>query len=147
MALTLSAGSAFAANSRPWTARPEIHLEPNVGQAQSNVIFVSQGNRARLEPRRDGAQLQLRSGQSSGDGIRLSWVGAKRGWHGFVCVETQAGARGDHGAADRQVAASVCPKPRLPVSVRIGGVNAEVLYAGAARSLVAGVRQVNLASK
>jgi uncharacterized protein (TIGR03437 family) len=35
------------------------------------------------------------------------------------------------------------PKPVLPVSVTIGGVAAEVLYAGAAPSLVAGVMQVN----
>jgi uncharacterized protein (TIGR03437 family) len=35
------------------------------------------------------------------------------------------------------------PKPVLPVSVTIGGVTAEVLYAGAAPSLVAGVMQVN----
>ena len=36
------------------------------------------------------------------------------------------------------------PKPRLPVSVRIGGLEAEVLYAGGAPGLVAGVLQVNV---
>ena len=35
------------------------------------------------------------------------------------------------------------PKPVTPVSVHIGGVEAEVLYAGAAPELVAGVLQVN----
>jgi len=36
------------------------------------------------------------------------------------------------------------PRPILPVSVRIGGRDAEVLYAGAAPELVAGVLQINV---
>ena len=44
---------------------------------------------------------------------------------------------------DGKLAAGVFPKPVLPLSVRIGGVNAEILYAGAAPGLVAGVIQVN----
>jgi len=35
------------------------------------------------------------------------------------------------------------PAPELPVSVTIGGLPADVLYAGAAPTLVAGVMQVN----
>lgn len=45
---------------------------------------------------------------------------------------------------DGRVASNVFPKPLLPVSVQIGGVYAEVLYAGAAPGLVAGVIQVNV---
>ena len=45
---------------------------------------------------------------------------------------------------DGQLATSVFPKPNLPVTVKIGGLNAEVLYAGAAPTLVAGVLQVNV---
>jgi len=45
---------------------------------------------------------------------------------------------------DGKVASSVFPKPLLPVSVQIGGVPAEVLYAGAAPGLVAGVLQINV---
>ena len=48
------------------------------------------------------------------------------------------------GGVDGQLATSVYPKPNLPVRVRIGGVDAEVLYAGAAPTLVAGVLQVNV---
>lgn len=59
-----------------------------------------------------------------------------------VLYATGEGAT-DPAGVDGQVAANVYPKPRLPVAVRIGGVNAEVLYAGAAPSLVAGVMQVN----
>ena len=44
---------------------------------------------------------------------------------------------------DGQVAVGVFTKPNLPVSVKIGGLDAEVLYAGAAPSLVAGVLQIN----
>ncbi len=49
----------------------------------------------------------------------------------------------DPGGQDGQLATSVYPKPRQPVTVRIGGKDAEVLYAGAAPGLVAGVFQIN----
>jgi uncharacterized protein (TIGR03437 family) len=45
---------------------------------------------------------------------------------------------------DGKVATSILPKPLLPVSVTIGGVNAIVQYAGAAPDLVAGVMQINV---
>jgi len=50
----------------------------------------------------------------------------------------------DPPGSDGRLATSVFPKPVLPVSVRIGGLAAEVLYAGAAPGLVAGVIQVNV---
>jgi uncharacterized protein (TIGR03437 family) len=43
---------------------------------------------------------------------------------------------------DRLVVAPL-PKPLLPVTVSIGGVDAPVTYAGAAPGLVAGVIQIN----
>ncbi|MCC6536944.1 MAG: hypothetical protein IT162_05305 [Bryobacterales bacterium] len=60
-----------------------------------------------------------------------------------VLYATGEGAT-DPAGVDGQVAATVFPKPRQSVAVRIGGVMAEVLYAGAAPSLVAGVLQVNV---
>ena len=45
---------------------------------------------------------------------------------------------------DGTVNATIFPKPVLPVSVRIGGQDAMVLYAGAAPGFVAGVLQVNV---
>ena len=45
---------------------------------------------------------------------------------------------------DGKLAAGSLPKPRLPVTVQIDGIDAEVLYAGAAPTLVAGVMQVNV---
>jgi len=45
---------------------------------------------------------------------------------------------------DGKVIAGEFPKPVLPVSARIGGVPAEILYAGAAPGLVSGVMQVNV---
>jgi uncharacterized protein (TIGR03437 family) len=45
---------------------------------------------------------------------------------------------------DGSVAATIFPAPLLPVRVTIGGVEAQVLYAGAAPGLVAGVLQVNV---
>ncbi|MBS1877821.1 MAG: putative Ig domain-containing protein [Acidobacteria bacterium] len=48
------------------------------------------------------------------------------------------------GGSDGLLAASVYPKPLLPVTVTIGGVTAEVLYAGAAPTYSAGLMQVNV---
>jgi len=45
---------------------------------------------------------------------------------------------------DGKLAGEVLPKPKLPVSVRVGGLEAQVLYAGGAPGLVAGVMQVNV---
>lgn len=50
---------------------------------------------------------------------------------------------GDPDVADGNVNASVFPKPRQSVTVTIGGIPAQVLYAGAAPGFVAGVLQVN----
>ncbi|MEZ5402140.1 MAG: SBBP repeat-containing protein [Bryobacteraceae bacterium] len=49
----------------------------------------------------------------------------------------------DPDGVDGRIASDPLPKPRLPVGVVIGGLNAEVVYAGAAPGLVAGVIQVN----
>jgi|GEM_PF-1817476 len=45
---------------------------------------------------------------------------------------------------DGKLAADPLPRPVLPVSVEIGGVDAPVLYAGGAPGLVAGVMQLNV---
>jgi len=42
-----------------------------------------------------------------------------------------------------ELSAPPLPKPLLPISVQIGGLDAEILYAGAAPGLIAGVIQVN----
>ena len=44
--------------------------------------------------------------------------------------------------ADGKIAATVLPKPVLPVSVQIGGMNANVTYAGTALGMVAGIVEV-----
>ncbi len=49
----------------------------------------------------------------------------------------------DPAGEDGKVAGTVLPKPILPVKVKIGDIEAEVLYAGAAPGLTAGVMQVN----
>lgn len=45
---------------------------------------------------------------------------------------------------DGDITGASLPTPVLPVRVKIGGIDAEVLYAGAAPSLVAGVLQLNV---
>ncbi|MCC7174526.1 MAG: hypothetical protein IT159_04955 [Bryobacterales bacterium] len=44
---------------------------------------------------------------------------------------------------DGKVTTEPLPRPRLPVSVKIGGVDAEVLYAGGVPTVVAGLLQIN----
>jgi uncharacterized protein (TIGR03437 family) len=48
------------------------------------------------------------------------------------------------GGVDGKLAAAPYPAPLLPVTVDIGGTPAEVLYAGAAPTLVAGLLQINV---
>jgi len=55
---------------------------------------------------------------------------------------TGAGQTGPPGV-DGQVATVILPSPLLPVSVRIGGLDSQVMYAGAAPGIIAGVIQVN----
>ncbi len=50
----------------------------------------------------------------------------------------------DPAGVDGQLAASVYPKPVLPVTVSVDGQAAQVLYAGAAPGQVAGVLQINV---
>ena len=61
----------------------------------------------------------------------------------LVLYGTGAGQTAPAGV-DGRPAASPLPQPTLPVSVQIGGVEAQILYAGAAPTLVEGVIQVNL---
>lgn len=49
----------------------------------------------------------------------------------------------DPPGVDGKLAAAPLPRPRLPVSVKIGGIEAEVLYSGGAPGSVAGLLQVN----
>jgi uncharacterized protein (TIGR03437 family) len=50
----------------------------------------------------------------------------------------------DPAGVDGQVAGEVLAKPLLPVSVRIGGEQAEVLYAGAAPGFVSGLMELHV---
>jgi uncharacterized protein (TIGR03437 family) len=58
----------------------------------------------------------------------------------FGTGEGQTSPAGEDGA----LATQTLPKPNLPVSVKIGGKTAQVMYAGAAPMLVAGVIQINV---
>jgi uncharacterized protein (TIGR03437 family) len=60
-----------------------------------------------------------------------------------VSVFATGAGQTDPPGIDGQVAGAILPSPRLPVSAHIAGLVAQVLYAGAAPELVAGVLQVN----
>jgi uncharacterized protein (TIGR03437 family) len=59
-----------------------------------------------------------------------------------VLFATGAGQT-DPPSVDGQVSTGILPRPTQDVSVKIGGIDAEIKYAGAAPELVAGVVQVN----
>jgi len=61
-----------------------------------------------------------------------------------VFYATGAGQTSPPGSDGLIVSGSSLPAPLLPVTVRIGGLDATVLYAGAAPGLVSGVLQVNV---
>ena len=65
-----------------------------------------------------------------------------RRWAVVVVFATGAGQT-DPPGVDGQIAGNTLPKPLLPVTVRIGGMQARVSYAGAAPGMVAGTLQVN----
>jgi uncharacterized protein (TIGR03437 family) len=60
----------------------------------------------------------------------------------IVIYATGAGQT-DPPGIDGLIPAAVLPRPALPVSVQVGGVPAEILYAGAAPGQISGVLQVN----
>jgi uncharacterized protein (TIGR03437 family) len=60
-----------------------------------------------------------------------------------IVLFATGGGQTDPAGVDGLPASGVYPKPQLPVSVRIGGVEANVLYAGAAPGFVAGALQIN----
>lgn len=64
--------------------------------------------------------------------------------NGSVIVIFATGAgQTDPPGVDGQITGNILPKPLLDVTVQIGGLDAKVLYAGAAPGLVAGLLQVN----
>ncbi len=63
----------------------------------------------------------------------------------IVMLYATGGGQTDPPGIDGQLAAGSLARPRLPVSVTMGGLAAEVRYAGAAPGLVAGVLQLNVA--
>jgi uncharacterized protein (TIGR03437 family) len=71
---------------------------------------------------------------------------ANRAQKGSVVIlyATGEGSTDPQVADGRLASPQELPKPRLPVSVKIGGLDAEVLYAGCAPGLVVGLLQVNV---
>ena len=61
----------------------------------------------------------------------------------IVVVFATGAGQTDPGGMDGQIAGDNLPGPLLPVSVQIGGRDAQILYAGAAPGMVAGLLQVN----
>jgi uncharacterized protein (TIGR03437 family) len=61
----------------------------------------------------------------------------------IVVLFATGGGQTDPPGVDGQVNTGILPRPTQDVSVKIGGINAEIEYAGAAPGLIAGLLQVN----
>ena len=61
-----------------------------------------------------------------------------------VSVFATGAGQTDPPGMDGQVAGAILPRPLSRVAVQIGGIDAQVLYAGAAPGLISGVLQVNV---
>jgi uncharacterized protein (TIGR03437 family) len=66
---------------------------------------------------------------------------AKRG--SIVVIFATGAGQTDPPGVDGQVAGNVRPSPILPVSVTIGGVDSQILYADGVSGLISGVLKVN----
>jgi uncharacterized protein (TIGR03437 family) len=73
--------------------------------------------------------------------INTPWNAAARG--SIIAIYATGAGQTDPPGVDGRVAGEPLPIPVLPVSVRIGGLTAEVLYRGAAPGLISGALQVN----
>lgn len=78
------------------------------------------------------------------DGITVNSASKPAPRGSVVSIFATGAGETDPPGQDGVLSWGVLPAPRLPVSVRIGGAAAEVLYAGAAPGLVSGVLQVNV---
>jgi uncharacterized protein (TIGR03437 family) len=98
------------------------------------------------------AQLGLFSANASGQGpgailnqdnsVNSASNPAKRG--SIVVLFGTGEGQTTPAGVDGQTAVSVYPKPITPITVKIGGSTGQVLYYGAAPTLVAGVLQINV---
>lgn len=61
----------------------------------------------------------------------------------FITLFAHGAGQTDPPGVDGQIPADILPKPILPVSVKIAGLDAPVQYEGAAPGMIAGVLQVN----
>jgi uncharacterized protein (TIGR03437 family) len=78
------------------------------------------------------------------DGVTVNSASKPADKGSIIVIYATGEGQTDPPGIDGKIATGpVYPRPVLPVSVNIGGLPAEVLYAGAAPSLVAGVLQVN----
>ncbi|MBM3810210.1 MAG: hypothetical protein FJW20_01115 [Acidimicrobiia bacterium] len=97
-------------------SRPGLFSANSSGRGQGAILNENNSFNSAANPARKGSIVQL-----------------------FGTGEGQTNPPG----VDGQLATQVFPRPVLPVSVTIGGRTADLLYAGAAPSLVAGLLQVN----
>ena len=122
------------------------------GRASARVVVEYRGNRsAAITAPVVAAKPALFSANASGRGpgaiqnedfsLNTADNPSPRG-RVVILYGTGEGQTNPPGVSGR-LATAVFPKPVLPVSVTIGGRTADVLYAGAAPSLVAGLFQIN----
>ena len=122
------------------------------GHATTQVVVSHNGQRSApvtMPVTATAPALFTASSKGSGPGAILnqdgrynSVVPAARG--SFVTLFATGEGQTIPAGANGSLAGAILPKPAAPVSVKIGGIDAEIQYAGAAPGEVAGVLQVNV---
>jgi uncharacterized protein (TIGR03437 family) len=78
------------------------------------------------------------------DGITVNTVAKPAQTGDVISLFATGEGQTSPAGVDGQLAAAPLPQPVLPVTVTIGGQNAQILYAGGAPGLVAGLMQINV---
>ncbi len=124
------------------------------GTAEAKLQVEHQGNRStaigvRVAPSAPGIFTLDATGKGQGAILNQNYTlnsAANPAEKGSVVIvyATGEGETNPQVADGRLASAEELPRPKLPVTVKIGGAEAEVLYAGAAPGLVVGLLQVNV---
>jgi uncharacterized protein (TIGR03437 family) len=122
------------------------------GQSSTHVVVTYNGNvvwDASLAVNKAAPGLFTANSSGTGQAAALNQdfginSGTNPAGKGSIVMLFATGAgQTDPAGVDGKITQSDLPKPKLPVSVSIGGQSADVLYAGNAPGLVAGALQVN----
>jgi len=136
-----------------WKGQVSVVVPYSVSERTSTVVEVEyDGKRSnsltlRVAPSAPGIFTLDSSGRGQGailnQDYSVNGPSAPAGKDSVVMIYATGGGQTEPAGEDGKVISGDPPRTALPVSVQIGGIEAEVLYAGAAPGMVSGVLQIN----